>query len=347
MSGEESRNQKSSQIRGCGGSNGSKEPFSRSRALGVIALMLALFIFQVTVFIVNAVKDTRAEKYGEPAFSPDSLLVERFQFNPNTITHDSLCRLGFSPRQAQSILNYRNKGGKFRKKEDFAKMYVVSDSLYKDLSRYIVIPSGEKRQNVNGYVAKRADKPESNDKERFAQRKRDGRYGRNTEKLQKTDSGNVAKALPTEGAERDTLHRKRKRQMPPLVVDINTADTSQLVKLYGIGAYYAEKIIKYRERVGKFYAPEQLMEIDGIDSLRYRGFAKNVKADPSAVRRFRLDTAGKHFLMNHPYIGAYAARGIMLMREKLGTAACTLGNLVKEKILDPQMAEKLWYYIEE
>ena len=128
---------------------------------------------------------------------------------------------------------------------------------------------------------------------------------------------------------------------------IYSADSSQLVKLYGIGGYYANRIVAYRERVGKFYTPEQLMEIEGIDSLRYSHFAKNIKADPASIRRFRLDTAGKSFLIRHPYIGAYAARGIILLREKFGTAACTLQNLVKEKILSPAMAEKLWYYIVE
>lgn len=66
--------------------------------------------------------------------------VESFRFNPNTATEDDLCRLGFSPKQAQSIVNYRAKGGSFRRKSDFAKSYVVSDSIYRRLEAYIDIP---------------------------------------------------------------------------------------------------------------------------------------------------------------------------------------------------------------
>ena len=66
--------------------------------------------------------------------------VESFAFNPNTVTKDDLQRLGFSEKQAQSIINYREKGGRFRRKEDFAKSYVVSDSVYKRLAPYINIP---------------------------------------------------------------------------------------------------------------------------------------------------------------------------------------------------------------
>ena len=66
--------------------------------------------------------------------------VESFAFNPNTVSYDDLCRLGFTPKQAQSIVGYRDKGGRFRRKSDFAKSYVVSDSVYQRLEKFIVIP---------------------------------------------------------------------------------------------------------------------------------------------------------------------------------------------------------------
>jgi DNA uptake protein ComE-like DNA-binding protein len=66
--------------------------------------------------------------------------VESFSFNPNTATLEDFCRLGFTPKQAQSILNYRAKGGRYRRKEDFSKSFVVSDSLYRRLEPYIDIP---------------------------------------------------------------------------------------------------------------------------------------------------------------------------------------------------------------
>ena len=66
--------------------------------------------------------------------------VESFRFNPNTVTLEELCRLGFTEKQAQSIINYREKGGRFRRKADFAKSYVVADSVYKRLEPFIDIP---------------------------------------------------------------------------------------------------------------------------------------------------------------------------------------------------------------
>lgn len=66
--------------------------------------------------------------------------IESFKFDPNSVSVEDLCRLGFTPKQAQSIDNYRNKGGRFYRKSDFAKSFVVSDSIYARLESYIDIP---------------------------------------------------------------------------------------------------------------------------------------------------------------------------------------------------------------
>ena len=66
--------------------------------------------------------------------------VESFRFNPNTVSLEDLQRLGFSEKQAQSIDNYRQKGGRFRRAEDFAKSYVVADTVFDRLAPFIDIP---------------------------------------------------------------------------------------------------------------------------------------------------------------------------------------------------------------
>ncbi|MBQ2598257.1 MAG: helix-hairpin-helix domain-containing protein [Bacteroidales bacterium] len=68
---------------------------------------------------------------------------ESFVFDPNTVSLEDLQRLGLSPRQAESIENYRSKGGRFRTKADFQKMYVVSDTLFARLESFIEIPKME------------------------------------------------------------------------------------------------------------------------------------------------------------------------------------------------------------
>ena len=66
--------------------------------------------------------------------------MESFRFDPNTVSPEDLVRLGFTEKQAASILNYREKGGRFRRKADFARSFVVSDSVFKRLEPFIDIP---------------------------------------------------------------------------------------------------------------------------------------------------------------------------------------------------------------
>ena len=66
--------------------------------------------------------------------------TESFRFNPNTVSVSDLQRLGFSEKQALAINSYREKGGRFRRKSDFAKSFVVADSVYRRLEKYIDIP---------------------------------------------------------------------------------------------------------------------------------------------------------------------------------------------------------------
>ncbi len=142
---------------------------SESFMIGVIALAFlligyqtALFIHRATVLKIAQVRDEpdtvyvyrgggdeisvqRKNGYHAPRTeavrqSMPRRRVESFRFDPNTVSVEDLCRLGFTMKQAQSIDNYRKKGGKFRRKGDFAKSYVVADSVFKRLEKFIDIP---------------------------------------------------------------------------------------------------------------------------------------------------------------------------------------------------------------
>lgn len=84
----------------------------------------------------------------------DSLINhELFRFDPNFAGKDELLKLGFSSRIANSIINYRDKGGKFRVKEDLKKIYGFDTVFYKRIEEFIYI---------KGRPVKKADKIEIN-----------------------------------------------------------------------------------------------------------------------------------------------------------------------------------------
>ncbi len=66
--------------------------------------------------------------------------LKPFNFNPNTLDEAGWLKLGLKARTVKTILNYRNKGGRFYKKEDLKKMYSLHEKEYTQLAPYITIP---------------------------------------------------------------------------------------------------------------------------------------------------------------------------------------------------------------
>ncbi len=86
--------------------------------------------------------ERRSERNVQPARRSERS-YESFPFDPNTVSLADLQRLGLTLRQAETIDHYRSKGGRFRTKDDFRKMYVVTDSLFARLEPFIKIPKVE------------------------------------------------------------------------------------------------------------------------------------------------------------------------------------------------------------
>lgn len=100
---------------------------------------------------------------------PDEEFAELFVFDPNKVDSAGWVRLGLSPRQASSIIKYRQKGGRFRKVEDLAKLRVIPSSFYERVKPYIRIE--EEKMPVVFLPVGKDEKPEAAEiiaEERFA-----------------------------------------------------------------------------------------------------------------------------------------------------------------------------------
>ena len=189
--------------------------------------------------------------------------VESFKFNPNTASLEDLMRLGFSEKQAQAIDNYRQKGGRFRRSSDFAKSYVVADTVYERLKPYIDIPK----------------------------------------------------------------------------LDINTADSTALLDLPGIGPYFAGKVVQYRGLLGGYSCKEQLMEIYHFDKEKFDGLQDLITC--SEPQPFALWTLPEDDLSRHPHISKAEAHGIVIYRNHNKPEDCTLEALLKAGVLSEEHASRL------
>lgn len=76
--------------------------------------------------------------------------------NPNTATLKDFQRIGLTEKQAQSCINYRQKGGRFLKKQDMRKIYTITDDDYAKIEPYIAVPMEKPKQ----YVATKPEEKE-------------------------------------------------------------------------------------------------------------------------------------------------------------------------------------------
>lgn len=66
-----------------------------------------------------------AKRKGNIPFEPAALSHRPAHFDPNTASFEALCALGLNPKAANNIIQYRQKGGRFKKPEDLRKMYAL------------------------------------------------------------------------------------------------------------------------------------------------------------------------------------------------------------------------------
>jgi len=68
-----------------------------------------------------------------------------------------------------------------------------------------------------------------------------------------------------------------------LMIDINAADEAELQLLPGIGPATARRILHYRDSLGPFVAPEELLKVKGIGEAKYRSLKECVFVECSEV----------------------------------------------------------------
>jgi len=131
----------------------------------------------------------------------------------------------------------------------------------------------------------------------------------------------------------------------PVIVEVNAADTTELDKIKGIGITFAGRIIKYRERIGGFHKKEQLMEVFGIDILKYNEIKDQVLIDASLVKKININTASFEDFKNHPYIRYKQVNALIQYRKQHGNYG-NIADLNKVLVLNQETIDRLAAYLE-
>ena len=112
---------------------------------------------------------------------------------------------------------------------------------------------------------------------------------------------------------RGVRHAPKNRPVSPL--DMNALDSTELVKLPGIGPATALKILRYREQLGGFFDITQLTEIEGLPDTLMKWF---IVTDTIPIRKIPVNSATLTELRRHPYLDFYQARAIVEDRRERG-----------------------------
>lgn len=129
-----------------------------------------------------------------------------------------------------------------------------------------------------------------------------------------------------------------------LIVELNSADSSELIKIYGIGPVFSSRIVKFRDILGGFYDKHQLMEVYGLDSAKYQQIKNHFTLDTSKIKKIKLNTASFKELLAHPYLDYYLVKEITDYRETHGPFS-TLGELKNIPLIYDDLYIKLSPYL--
>src|ERR1700744_407520 len=109
-----------------------------------------------------------------------------------------------------------------------------------------------------------------------------------------------------------------KKAAPGTVIELNTADSTTLTTLHGIGPSFARRIIGYRNRLGGFYKKEQLKEVFGLDSLTSSGLQPQVRVDAGHIKKIPVNKVTFEELNHFPYLSYKQMNAIIQFREQHG-----------------------------
>lgn len=140
------------------------------------------------------------------------------------------------------------------------------------------------------------------------------------------------------------LRKKKTKKKENPITDINKANFEDWQKLWGVGNYYADKIMDYREKLGGFIAVEQILEIKELpDSVKQSILPALRTSD--IFRKLKINHASTKEMAMHPYISWKEAKAIYNYRKEHGSFNAAT-DLKKMLALKPEFIDRILPYLD-
>ena len=128
------------------------------------------------------------------------------------------------------------------------------------------------------------------------------------------------------------------------VIDVNTADTTSLISLPGIGSKLATRIITFREKLGGFYSIEQIGETYGLPDSTFQKIKQYLKLENASVKKININTATVDEMKVHPYIKFSIANPIVAYRNEHGSFS-RIEDIKKVMVVTDEIYKKIEPYL--
>ena len=338
--------------------------FSKQNIRGIIYVVVIVVIIALAINFAKPRKGAfLAEPKGEIAAERrDSLFV----FDPNSVSYEELLLLGFDKRTAVGIIKYRTAGKVFGIAEELALCYGVSDSMFARVRPYIKIGS------------RYATKPKSH----FAdsvQRKRPSRFAPRPFEKFSIDTVGVDYlrliGFSTRQAEAVIEYRNRGKGIFSMnelrdcyavskemadslehfiilsvhdpfegLVEINSADSTTLRKVRGIGAKTVVAVMQYRKLLGGFVRKEQIAELKCVTNENFAQISEQIYCDSCKISKIDINFAPACAFEHHPYMTRRAAKLITETRESKG-GWNSIEEMIEDDIFTEEQARAIAPYL--
>ena len=340
--------------------------WSKSNIRGLVILLPLVLILALAVYLSEPTGRFSSEAADKWELPSDTIVLHTF--DPNTAGVFELCSLGMTRMQAVSVIKYREAGKVYRIKEDLLTVYSMTDSLYRVLEPYITI--GDEFRIVRHEYERRGERFRRDTSDRFHLRP----FATDTvrgEHLREILGFTVRQA---EAFDAYTRRRGPIRNIDELrecylladwadtlapyvtfvdntpadpflePIEINTADSATLRRIYGIGEKSVTAIMDYRRRLGGFVRAEQLAEIPQVLESNYEKILQQICIDSCKIRKIRINFASAEEIGKHPYVQPKTLRRLLKQRQLKG-GWTGIEEMVDANIMTRAEAERLAPYL--
>jgi len=284
--------------------------FSKGQRVGIIVLLALIFIVLVANYSLS---------YFFPVVNPNgaAFFEEVNAFKKTLVLRDSLQNAIWEKQYAERQRAFEEKYRNFKNFPDYKKdepytLFPFDPNLSDSITFVKLGIKPRIAANIMRYKSKGGAFKKPTD---FAKV-----YGISPEKFKELEPFITIKEIIPQI---DSTLLKKKQFKQDVIVDINSADTTTLMQIKGLGRGYAKGIVRYRQQLGGFVSVNQLNEIVGMRPENFDKIRPFCSVNLDMVQKIKVNIASTDRLNAHPYISFYQAKAIYEWRRYKGKLSST------------------------